>query len=31
VPAFEQSFEEGRMLGRDAALELGLGSGDSPA
>jgi non-specific serine/threonine protein kinase len=31
VPAFEQSFEEGRMLCRDAALELGLGSGDSPA
>jgi hypothetical protein len=31
VPAFEQSFEEGRMLGRDAAIALGLGSGGSPA
>ena len=26
--AFEQSMEEGRMLGRDAAVELALGSGD---
>ena len=25
---FEQSLEEGRMLGRDAAVELALGSGD---
>ena len=31
VPAFERSFEEGRMLGRDAAVDLGLGSSDSPA
>jgi hypothetical protein len=27
APAFEQSFEEGRTLVRDAAVELGLGSG----
>ena len=26
--AFEQSMEEGRMLGRDAAVELALGSSD---
>jgi hypothetical protein len=30
-PAFEQAFEEGRLLGRDAAIALGLGSSASPA
>jgi predicted ATPase/class 3 adenylate cyclase len=29
--AFEQLLEEGRLLTRDAAVELGLGVGDAPA